>query len=73
MISAKYGRRMTVFTMSLWALCAATIVITAQNKTHMLISRVLNYVYVVSASDITICGRGVLSLRADDRRAWSCL
>jgi SP family sugar:H+ symporter-like MFS transporter len=73
MVSAKYGRRMTVFTMSLWALCAATIVITAQNKTHMLISRVLNYIYVVSASDITTCARGFLFWRADDRRAWNCL
>ncbi|WWD00014.1 hypothetical protein V866_006922 [Kwoniella sp. B9012] len=46
MISARYGRRMTVFTMSLWAICSATIIITARTKEHMLISRILNYIYI---------------------------
>lgn len=48
-ISARYGRRMTCFTMSIWAMCSATIMITAQNRYHMLASRVLNYIYVVSS------------------------
>jgi MFS family permease len=64
-ISARYGRRMTVFCMSLWALCSATIIITATTKEQMLVSRILNYLYIVSASFAT---SGRFLTRA---RAWS--
>lgn len=48
-ISSRYGRRMTIFCMSIWALCAATILVTSgvsHNKWQLLVGRVLNYVYI---------------------------
>ncbi|CZS79582.1 unnamed protein product [Fusarium graminearum] len=45
-ISKRYGRRMCMFTMSIWALVAATIVITSRTPTQILVARVLNYIYI---------------------------
>lgn len=48
-ISSHYGRRMTIFTMSLWALVTATILVTSGvslNKWQLLVGRVLNYIYI---------------------------
>lgn len=46
LISAAYGRRMTIFCMSLWALVTATILVTSHNKWQLLVGRVLNYIYI---------------------------
>lgn len=59
-ISARYGRRMTVFTMSLWALVSATIVITSRTKEQMLIARILNYIYIVRSSPRSLIDPGFL-------------
>ncbi|KAL6354143.1 hypothetical protein LRP88_12477 [Fusarium phalaenopsidis] len=45
-VSNRWGRRMCVFTMSIWAIFAAAIVVTAKNRDHLLAGRVLNYVYI---------------------------
>ncbi|KAM5349807.1 hypothetical protein ACJ41O_006312 [Fusarium nematophilum] len=45
-ISNRWGRRMCVFTMSIWAICAAAIIITSKNRDHLLAGRVLNYIYI---------------------------
>lgn len=42
LISARYGRRMTMFCMSLYALVSATIVITATTSGQILAGRTLN-------------------------------
>jgi sugar transport protein len=41
-VSNRWGRRMCVFTMSAWALCAAAIIISARTRDHLLAGRVLN-------------------------------
>ncbi|KAJ9154933.1 Hexose transporter HXT13 [Pleurostoma richardsiae] len=46
MISARWGRRMAMFCMSLYALVSATIVVTAQTKGQIMVGRILNYVYI---------------------------
>lgn len=43
-----------MFCMSLWALCSATIIITATTKEQMLVSRILNYLYIVSVSTVML-------------------
>ena len=35
-----------MFTLSLWALVAVTIVVTSETSTQILIGRVLNYIYI---------------------------
>ncbi|RSL74164.1 hypothetical protein CEP53_000500 [Fusarium sp. AF-6] len=45
-VSNRWGRRMCVFTMSIWAIFAAAIVISARNRDHLLAGRILNYVYI---------------------------
>ncbi|KAI9148981.1 Major facilitator-type transporter ecdD [Paramyrothecium foliicola] len=45
-ISARWGRRWCMFTMSCYALITATIAVTSQNKHQIMAARVLNYVYV---------------------------
>jgi MFS transporter, SP family, sugar:H+ symporter len=48
-VSSHYGRRMTIFTMSLWALVTATLLVTSGvslNKWQLLVARVLNYIYI---------------------------
>ncbi|KAH8799475.1 general substrate transporter [Xylogone sp. PMI_703] len=46
MISARYGRRMAMFVMSLYAICTAVIVITSNSRAQILTARLLNYGYV---------------------------
>ena len=44
-----YGRRMTIFVMSLWAMVSATILVTSgvsHSKWQLLAGRVLNYIYI---------------------------
>ena len=41
-VSNRWGRRMCVFTMSLWGLVAAAIIVTAKDRDHLLAGRVLN-------------------------------
>ncbi|KAH8807734.1 general substrate transporter [Xylogone sp. PMI_703] len=43
MISARYGRRMAMFVMSLYAICTAVIVITSNSRAQILTARLLNY------------------------------
>lgn len=45
-VSARYGRRMIMFTMSIWALCCAAVIVSAKSREQMLIGRILNYSYV---------------------------
>lgn len=45
-VSARWGRRMCMFSMSIYALGTATIAVTSSNKHHIMAARVLNYVYV---------------------------
>ncbi|TPX12979.1 uncharacterized protein E0L32_006624 [Thyridium curvatum] len=45
-ISRRWGRRMCMFTMSIWAIIAATIVITSKSSDQILAARVLNYIYI---------------------------
>ena len=45
-ISKRWGRRMCMFTMSLWAIVCATIVITSKTRDQILVARVLNYIYI---------------------------
>jgi MFS family permease len=40
--SAKWGRRMAMFSMSIYALVSATIVVTAQTPGHIMAGRILN-------------------------------
>lgn len=42
LISAKYGRRMTMFCMSIYALISATVVITSTTRAQILAGRTLN-------------------------------
>ncbi|KZL68472.1 sugar transporter [Colletotrichum incanum] len=44
--SARFGRRMTMFVMSVYALISATIVVTSTKKEQILMGRILNYVYI---------------------------
>ena len=53
-ISEKYGRRWTVFIMSLWAVMSATVCITSKTSGQILAGRCLNYVYAVSQLDVNI-------------------
>ncbi|KAF4996395.1 hypothetical protein FDECE_12474 [Fusarium decemcellulare] len=45
-VSKRFGRRMCMFSMSLWACVAATIVITSKTADQILVARVLNYIYI---------------------------
>ncbi|KAJ3958450.1 hypothetical protein N0V92_004967 [Colletotrichum tropicale] len=44
--SARFGRRTTMFVMSVYALVSATVVVTSTRKEQILMGRILNYVYV---------------------------
>lgn len=46
LVSARYGRRMCMFSMSCYALVTATIAITSTTREQILAARVLNYIYV---------------------------
>lgn len=41
-VSKHWGRRMCMFTMSIWAIICATIVITSKTKEQILVARILN-------------------------------
>ncbi|PLB52020.1 general substrate transporter [Aspergillus steynii IBT 23096] len=45
-VSRRFGRRMSMFVMCLWALVGATILVTAQSKAQMLAGRIVAYVYI---------------------------
>ncbi|GAM36936.1 hypothetical protein TCE0_022r06424 [Talaromyces pinophilus] len=45
-ISKRFGRRMCMFIMSIWALVCATLVITSKTANQILVARVLNYIYI---------------------------
>lgn len=42
MISNRYGRRMTIFTMSLWAIVTAILCATSKSKAQVLVSRIVS-------------------------------
>ncbi|KZF23905.1 general substrate transporter [Xylona heveae TC161] len=46
LISARYGRRMSMFCMSIWAMMSATVLITSSTIEQVLAGRILNYAYV---------------------------
>ncbi|KAH7035807.1 general substrate transporter [Microdochium trichocladiopsis] len=45
-VSNRYGRRMCMFTMSLWAVVCAIIIITSRTREQILVARILNYIYI---------------------------
>ncbi|KAL1869974.1 hypothetical protein VTK73DRAFT_2895 [Phialemonium thermophilum] len=45
-VSRRWGRRMCMFVMSIYALGTATVAITSRNKDQIMAARILNYVYV---------------------------
>jgi MFS transporter, SP family, sugar:H+ symporter len=45
-IGRKFGRRMSFWVMSFWAVLAATLVVTAKTKEQVLIGRIINYIYI---------------------------
>jgi SP family sugar:H+ symporter-like MFS transporter len=45
-VSSHWGRRMCMFSMSIWACVAATIVITSKTRDQILVGRVMNYIYI---------------------------
>lgn len=45
-ISKRYGRRICMFTMCIWALIGALIMVTAQHKAQILVGRVVAYIYI---------------------------
>ncbi|KAJ5736660.1 uncharacterized protein N7483_001785 [Penicillium malachiteum] len=46
LFSERYGRRLTMFLMSCYALITATIIITSRSRGQLLAARILNYVYI---------------------------
>ncbi|KAI9050374.1 hypothetical protein LZ554_005539 [Drepanopeziza brunnea f. sp. 'monogermtubi'] len=46
LVSARWGRRMCMFTMSVYAVITATIAITSTTREQIMAARVLNYVYI---------------------------
>ncbi|CEL03029.1 hypothetical protein ASPCAL04188 [Aspergillus calidoustus] len=45
-VSARYGRRISMFTMSIWAIMSATVLVTSTRIEQVLAGRILNYAYV---------------------------
>ena len=45
-LSKRYGRRIAMFIMCIWALIAATILITSQSRYQMLVGRIVGYIYI---------------------------
>ncbi|KAH8881161.1 general substrate transporter [Thozetella sp. PMI_491] len=45
-VSSRFGRRMVMFTMSIYALCTAAITFTSKSPAQILAARILNYGYV---------------------------
>ncbi|KAH6652562.1 general substrate transporter [Truncatella angustata] len=46
MVSARWGRRWCMFSMSCYALVTATIAVTSQTREQIMAARILNYIYV---------------------------
>jgi SP family sugar:H+ symporter-like MFS transporter len=46
LVSARFGRRWCMFSMSLYALVTATICVTSNTREQIMAARILNYVYV---------------------------
>lgn len=46
MVSKRYGRRMCMFTMSVWSIVTTIIIVTSQNRDQILAARVLEYIYI---------------------------
>ncbi|KAL2835596.1 general substrate transporter [Aspergillus pseudoustus] len=46
LVSARYGRRMAMFSMSLWAMMSATVLISSSRIEQVLAGRILNYTYI---------------------------
>lgn len=45
-ISKRFGRRMCMFTMCIWAIAGAAIMVTATSKAQLLAGRVIAYTYI---------------------------
>ncbi|ROW08386.1 hypothetical protein VMCG_03098 [Cytospora schulzeri] len=45
-ISRRFGRRICIFTMCMWALIAAIILVTSNTKAQLLVGRVIAYIYI---------------------------
>jgi MFS transporter, SP family, sugar:H+ symporter len=45
-ISARFGRRMSMFCMSIWAIMSATVLVTSTRIEQVLAGRILNYAYI---------------------------
>ncbi|CAH0045644.1 unnamed protein product [Clonostachys solani] len=45
-ISRRYGRRVSLFTMCIWAIAAAIIILTAERREQILAGRIIAYVYI---------------------------
>lgn len=45
-ISNRFGRKICLFSMCLWAIVGAAVMITAQHKTQILVGRIIGYVYI---------------------------
>ncbi|OKL63983.1 hypothetical protein UA08_00455 [Talaromyces atroroseus] len=45
-VSARYGRRMSMFCMSIWAIMSTTVLITSARIEQVLAGRILNYAYI---------------------------
>lgn len=45
-ISRKFGRRWCMFSMCIWAIIGATILVTSQKKEQMLVGRIIAYIYI---------------------------
>lgn len=45
-INARWGRRMTMFTMCIWAFISAILLVTAQHREQVLAGRIIAYIYI---------------------------
>ncbi|KXJ90387.1 general substrate transporter [Microdochium bolleyi] len=45
-VSNRFGRRMCMFSMSLWAIVCAVLVVTSKTREQILVARILNYIYI---------------------------
>jgi MFS family permease len=45
-ISRRFGRRLSIFIMCIWAIAAAAIIVTAEHREQVLAGRIIAYVYV---------------------------
>ncbi|KAF9874435.1 vegetative cell wall protein gp1 [Colletotrichum karsti] len=45
-VSKRYGRRMCMFSMSVWSCIATTVIMTSKNRDQILAARILAYIYI---------------------------